>query len=93
MTTAEPTTAEIEQHIANIKPIQITASAVAIDRHFCHPAFHKLYNYWWFSRFNHFRGIRYLQTQRSNDIFQQGLRLMAMIGFRYDCCLWFRECD
>ena len=30
VTTAEPTTAEIEQHIANIKPIQITASAVAI---------------------------------------------------------------
>lgn len=30
VTTTEPTTAEIEQHIANIKPIQITASAVAI---------------------------------------------------------------
>ena len=30
VTTAEPTTTEIKQHIANIKPIQITASAVAI---------------------------------------------------------------
>ena len=63
VTTAEPTTAEIEQHIANIKPIQITASAVAIVATLP-PSFHKLYNYWWFSRFNHFRGIRYLQTQR-----------------------------
>ncbi len=30
------------------------------------------------------------KLKESNDIFQQGLRLMAMIGFVDDCGFWFR---
>ena len=81
VTTAEPTTTEIEQHIANIKPIQITASAVAIVATFATQLFTSstiiggLVGLVIFSAFGIFK------LKESNDIFQQGLRLMAMIGF------------
>ena len=81
VTKAEPTTTEIEQHIANIKPIQITASAVAIVATFATQLFTSstiiggLVGLVIFSAFGIFK------LKESNDIFQQGLRLMAMIGF------------
>ena len=81
VTTAEPTTTEIEQHIANIKPIQITASAFAIVATFATQLFTSstiiggLVGLVIFSAFGIFK------LKESNDIFQQGLRLMAMIGF------------
>lgn len=81
VTTAEPTTQDIEQHIANITPKQITASLVAIVATFTTQLVTSstiiggLVGLVMFAVFGIFK------LKESNDIFQQGLRLMAMIGF------------
>ncbi len=81
VTTAEPTTAEIEQHIANIKPIQITASAVAIIATFATQLFTSSTIIGGLVGLVIFGAFGIFKLKESNDIFQQGLRLMAMIGF------------
>ena len=81
VTTAEPTTAEIEQHIANIKPIQITASAVAIVATFATQLFTSSTIIGGLVGLIIFGAFGIFKLKESNDIFQQGLRLMAMIGF------------
>ena len=79
--TAEPTTKDIEQHIANITPKQITASLIAIVATFTvqlvtsSTIIGGLLGLIIFAVFGIFK------LKESNDIFQQGLRLMAMIGF------------
>lgn len=81
VTTAEPTADEIKAHIANIKPRQVTASIVAIIATFATQLVTSstiiggLVGLVIFAAFGIFR------LKDSNDIFQQGLRLMAMIGF------------
>ncbi|THA08825.1 Na+/H+ antiporter family protein, partial [Rodentibacter pneumotropicus] len=77
----EPTTEEIETHIANIRPKQITASLIAIFATFATQLVTSstiiggLVGLAIFALFGIFK------LKESNDIFQQGLRLMAMIGF------------
>lgn len=81
VTSAEPTTKDIEAHIANIQPKQITASLVAIVATFATQLVTSstiiggLVGLIIFALFGIFK------LKESNDIFQQGLRLMAMIGF------------
>ena len=81
VTIQEPTTKEIEAHIANIKPKQITASLTAIVATFATQLVTSstiiggLVGIVIFAIFGIFK------LKESNDIFQQGLRLMAMIGF------------
>lgn len=81
VTSAEPTTKDIEAHIANIQPKQITASLVAIVATFATQLVTSstiiggLVGLVIFALFGIFK------LKESNDIFQQGLRLMAMIGF------------
>ena len=81
VTTAEPTTTEIEQHIANIKPIQITASMVAIVATFATQLFTSSTIIGGLVGLVIFGAFGIFKLKESNDIFQQGLRLMAMIGF------------
>ena len=81
VTTAEPTTSEIKQHIANIKPIQITASAVAIVATFATQLFTSSTIIGGLVGLVIFGAFGIFKLKESNDIFQQGLRLMAMIGF------------
>ena len=81
VTTAEPTTAEIEQHIANIKPIQITASVIAIIATFATQLFTSSTIIGGLVGLAIFGVFGIFKLKESNDIFQQGLRLMAMIGF------------
>ena len=81
LTTAEPTTTEIEQHIANIKPIQITASVVAIVATFATQLFTSSTIIGGLVGLVIFGAFGIFKLKESNDIFQQGLRLMAMIGF------------
>ena len=81
VTTAEPTTTEIEQHIANIKPIQITASALAIVATFATQLFTSSTIIGGLVGLIIFGVFGIFKLKESNDIFQQGLRLMAMIGF------------
>ena len=81
VTIAEPSTAEIEQHIANIRQKQIVASLIAIVATFAiqlvtsSTIIGGLIGLVIFALFGVFK------LKESNDIFQQGLRLMAMIGF------------
>jgi len=81
VTIQEPTTKEIEAHIANIKPKQITASLIAIVATFATQLVTSstiiggLVGIVIFAIFGIFK------LKESNDIFQQGLHLMAMIGF------------
>lgn len=81
VTIQESTTKEIEAHIANIKPRQITASLIAIVATFATQLVTSstiiggLVGIVIFAIFGIFK------LKESNDIFQQGLRLMAMIGF------------
>ena len=81
VTTAEPTTTEIEQHIANIKPIQIHASVVAIVATFATQLFTSSTIIGGLVGLIIFGVFGIFKLKESNDIFQQGLRLMAMIGF------------
>lgn len=75
------TTEEIEQHIANIKPFHVIVSAVAIVLTFALQLITSstiiagLIGLVIFAVFGIFK------LKESNDIFQQGLKLMAMIGF------------
>ena len=81
VTQAEPTADEIKQHIANIQPRQIYASLFAIVATFATQLVTSstiiggLVGLFIFA----IAGVFHLKE--SNDIFQQGLRLMAMIGF------------
>lgn len=75
------TTEEIEKHIANIKPFHVIVSAVAIVLTFALQLITSstiiagLVGLIIFAVFGIFK------LKESNDIFQQGLKLMAMIGF------------
>ncbi|WP_439239877.1 Na+/H+ antiporter family protein [Lonepinella sp. BR2474] len=81
VTTAEPTTAEIEQHIANIKPFHAWVSVVAIVVTFALQLFTSSTIIGGLAGLIIFAVCGIFRLKESNDIFQQGLRLMAMIGF------------
>ena len=81
VTTAEPTTQDIEQHIANITPKQITASLVAIVATFTTQLVTSSTIIGGLVGLVIFAVFGIFKLKESNDIFQQGLRLMAMIGF------------
>ena len=81
VTTAEPTTQDIEQHIANITPKQITASLVAIVATFTTQLVTSSTIIGGLVGLDIFAVFGIFKLKESNDIFQQGLRLMAMIGF------------
>ena len=81
VTTAEPTTQDIEQHIANITPKQITASLVAIVATFTTQLVTSSTIIGGLVGLVIFAVFGIFKLQESNDIFHQGLRLMAMIGF------------
>ncbi|EIJ71175.1 MULTISPECIES: Na+/H+ antiporter family protein [Pasteurellaceae] len=78
---AEPTTAEIEQHIANIKPFHITSSIIAVVVTFGLQLFTSSTIIGGLAGLIIFGICGVFRLKESNDIFQQGLRLMAMIGF------------
>ncbi|WP_443090260.1 Na+/H+ antiporter family protein [Basfia succiniciproducens] len=78
---AEPTTAEIEQHIANIKPFHVMASIVAVLVTFGLQLFTSSTIIGGLAGLIIFAVCGIFKLKESNDIFQQGLRLMAMIGF------------
>ena len=79
--TAEPTTAEIEQHIANIKPFHIWVSIISIFVTFALQLFTSSTIIAGLAGLIIFGVCGIFRLKESNDIFQQGLRLMAMIGF------------
>ena len=79
--TAEPTTKDIEQHIANITPKQITASLIAIVATFTVQLVTSSTIIGGLVGLIIFAAFGIFKLKESNDIFQQGLRLMAMIGF------------
>lgn len=79
--TAEPTTAEIEQHIANIKPFHIWVSIASIFVTFALQLFTSSTIIAGLAGLIIFGVCGIFRLKESNDIFQQGLRLMAMIGF------------
>ena len=79
--TAEPTTAEIEQHIANIKPFHIGVSITSIFVTFALQLFTSSTIIAGLAGLVIFSVCGIFRLKDSNDIFQQGLRLMAMIGF------------
>ena len=81
VTTTEPTTQDIEQHIANITPKQITASLVAIVATFTTQLVTSSTIIGGLVGLVIFAVFGIFKLKESNDIFQQGLRLMAMIGF------------
>ncbi|WP_386687224.1 Na+/H+ antiporter family protein [Lonepinella sp. MS14437] len=81
VTTAEPTTAEIEQHIANIKPFHVWVSLAAIVVTFSLQLFTSSTIIGGLAGLIIFAVFGIFRLKESNDIFQQGLRLMAMIGF------------
>ena len=81
VTTAEPTTQDIEQHIANITPKQITASLIAIVATFTTQLVTSSTIIGGLVGLVIFAVFGIFKLKESNDIFQQGLRLMAMIGF------------
>lgn len=74
-------TADIEQHIANIKPFHITASFIAIVVTFALQLFTSSTIIGGLAGLVIFAVCGIFKLKESNDIFQQGLRLMAMIGF------------
>ena len=81
VTTAEPTTQDIEQHIANITPKQITASLVAIVATFTTQLVTSSTIIGGLVGLVIFAVFGIFKLKESNDLFQQDLRLMAMIGF------------
>ncbi|NBI12999.1 sodium:proton antiporter [[Haemophilus] felis] len=76
-----PTTTDIEQHIANIKPFHVTASLIAIVVTFALQLFTSSTIIGGLAGLVIFALCGIFKLKESNDIFQQGLRLMAMIGF------------
>lgn len=81
VTIAEPTTAEIESHIATIKPKQIYSSIIAIVATFATQLVTSSTIIGGLVGLVIFAAFGVFKLKESNDIFQQGLRLMAMIGF------------
>ncbi|PRM08999.1 Na+/H+ antiporter family protein [Haemophilus influenzae] len=77
----EPTTKDIEAHIANIKPKQIVASLIAIVATFAAQLVTSSTIIGGLIGLIIFALCGIFKLKESNDIFQQGLRLMAMIGF------------
>ncbi|KOE69482.1 sodium:proton antiporter [Aggregatibacter actinomycetemcomitans] len=77
----EPTTQDIEQHIATIKPKQIMASLIAIVATFTVQLVTSSTIIGGLVGLIIFVVFGIFKLKESNDIFQQGLRLMAMIGF------------
>lgn len=77
----EPTTAEIERNIANIKPFHAGVSLVAIIVTFGLQLFTSSTIIGGLAGLTIFGVCGVFRLKESNDIFQQGLRLMAMIGF------------
>lgn len=77
----EPTTKDIEAHIANIKPKQIAASLIAIVATFATQLVTSSTIIGGLIGLIIFALCGIFKLKESNDIFQQGLRLMAMIGF------------
>lgn len=77
----EPTTKDIEAHIANIKPKQIVASLIAIVATFATQLVTSSTIIGGLIGLIIFALCGIFKLKESNDIFQQGLRLMAMIGF------------
>ncbi|WP_032093619.1 MULTISPECIES: Na+/H+ antiporter family protein [Pasteurellaceae] len=75
------TTAEIERHIASIKPFHVTASLVAIIITFGLQLITSSTIIGGLAGLIIFALCGIFKLKESNDIFQQGLRLMAMIGF------------
>ncbi|AKD37894.1 hypothetical protein I926_02830 [Pasteurella multocida subsp. multocida OH4807] len=80
-TATEISTAEIESHIANIKPFHIGASLAAIVVTFGLQLFTSSTIIGGLAGLVIFAVCGIFKLKESNDIFQQGLRLMAMIGF------------
>ncbi|MBN6075036.1 Na+/H+ antiporter family protein [Aggregatibacter actinomycetemcomitans] len=78
---AEPTTKDIEQHIATIKPKQIVASLIAIVATFTVQLVTSSTIIGGLVGLIIFAAFGIFKLKESNDIFQQGLRLMALIGF------------
>ncbi|MFZ7223760.1 Na+/H+ antiporter family protein [Avibacterium avium] len=74
-------TQEIEQHIANIKPFHVIASIVAIVVTFGLQLFTDSTIIGGLAGLIIFAVCGIFKLKESNDIFQQGLHLMAMIGF------------
>ncbi|EEX50839.1 Na+/H+ antiporter family protein [Pasteurella dagmatis] len=81
VTHAEISTADIEAHIANIRPFHIGASLVAIVVTFALQLFTSSTIIGGLAGLVIFAVCGIFKLKESNDIFQQGLRLMAMIGF------------
>ncbi|WP_109077595.1 Na+/H+ antiporter family protein [Aggregatibacter kilianii] len=79
--TAEPTAQDIEQHVADIKPKQILASLIAIVATFTVQLVTSSTIIGGLVGLVIFAAFGIFKLKESNDIFQQGLRLMAMIGF------------
>ncbi|MDG6896039.1 Na+/H+ antiporter family protein [Volucribacter amazonae] len=77
----EPTTAEIESHIAQIKPYYIWVSIIAIVATFTLQLFTSSTIIGGLAGLIIFALGGVFKLKESNDLFQQGLRLMAMIGF------------
>lgn len=77
----EPTTAEIERHIADIKPFHVWVSLLAIIVTFGLQLFTSSTIIGGLAGLIIFGIFGVFHLKESNDIFQQGLRLMAMIGF------------
>ncbi|MCK3658707.1 sodium:proton antiporter [Pasteurellaceae bacterium Pebbles2] len=78
---AEPSTSDIEQHIANIKPFHVWVSLAAIVITFGLQLFTSSTIIGGLAGLIIFGACGIFRLKESNDIFQQGLRLMAMIGF------------
>ncbi|MDU8924043.1 Na+/H+ antiporter family protein [Pasteurellaceae bacterium LIM206] len=74
-------TDSIESHIANIRPIHIIASLIAIIVTFSLQLFTSSTIIGGLAGLIIFVAFGIFKLKESNDIFQQGLRLMAMIGF------------
>ena len=81
VTIEEPTTKEIEAHIANIKSKQIIASVIAIIATFTTQLMTSSTIIGGLVGLIIFAVFGIFKLKESNDIFQKGLHLMAMIGF------------
>lgn len=89
----EPTTKDIEAHIANIKPKQIVASLIAIVVTLRDTISHKFNYHWWFNWLNYFRTMWHFQTKRKQRYFSTRLTLNGNDWLCNDCCFRFCKCD
>ncbi len=81
MMRSEISTQDIESHVAQIKPFHVGASLVAIIVTFALQLFTSSTIIGGLAGLIIFAVCGIFKLKESNDIFQQGLRLMAMIGF------------